>query len=104
MAGSVLWEVVVAAAAQVLKVLAEYPWLALLIPVFLFLTFVAWAAAGIVCAAAACRWIRTRDDLPEDVLRRLITAVIWRFLRLRDPPSQTASPQDAAGNDDTSVI
>lgn len=82
--------------AQVLRVLAEHPLLVLLIPAVVFLTVVASVAAGLVCATAVCRWIRARDDLPEDERLKLIIAAIRRFFRLRDLPSQLGVPPDTA--------
>lgn len=104
MAGSVLVEVVVAATAQVLQVLAEHPQLMLLLPATVFLTCAAWAAAQIVCAGGQVSMDQGRNDLPEDERRELTVAAIRRSFRLPAYRSQPSSSTDTADSDDTSVL
>lgn len=91
-------------AAQVMQWLYELAWP--LVTAFLLIVVgtLARFAAGLVCATVACRWIRARDDLPEDKRQELITDAIRRYLHLRNPPSQPAASQVTAGSDDTGVI
>lgn len=76
--------------AQIMQWLYEHAWPLVTAFLLILVGSLACFTAGLVCAAAACRWIRARDDLPEDKRQELTTAVIRRYLRLRDPPSQPA--------------